>query len=211
MTMELDKCPITGLKLKNYNQVDYNHTYQVDNYSNTKSFFITDGCCQEKFVVDNQHIFRSLFLQNRFPYLASKLITPNDLESLLKGGNYPKNPKAKLDSLLVGIFKTLENNGFASMVNLISLQHFFFFKNRNELLIYLNALNEDDLIERGIAEEEGLMDIKLTFKGINYVSSLMENGSESRNAFIAMSFGEECKPIRDVLKQACLDTGYQQS
>ena len=207
--MKLDKCPITGLDVINHSQVDYNHSYSIENYSTQKYFFITEGCCNEKFIIDNQHIFRSLFLQNRFPYLHPKLITPNDLKTLLREGNYPKTPKAKLDELLLGIFRVLEWNSFASSFELTTLINSFFFKNRNELSIYLKALEGDRLIELESVSEQERLGIKLTFKGINYASSLMQNGSTSKRAFIAMSFGEKCEPIREAIKQACTETNYQ--
>lgn len=209
MTEKLENCPITGLELKNYNSVNYNHTYEVDNNRNIKSFYVSDGCCKEKFITDNQHIFRSLFLQDRFPLLNPKLIAPDDLKKLLKEGNYLKDPKAKLDGLLIGIFNSLEFNGYASAIKTNGLMNYFFFKNRNELSIYLNALREDNLIETEDSPKEGYLNIKLTFKGINYASSLMENGTDSRNAFIAMSFGGDCSSIREAIKQACYKTNYQ--
>ena len=50
--------------------------------------------------------------------------------------------------------------------------------------------------------------IKISPKGLDYISTLQKPNKDSKTAFIAMWFDDEVKPTREVIKQAIRDTGY---
>ncbi len=85
---------------------------------------------------------------------------------------------------------------------------------------YLNNLNEGYFYLKGL-EEQGLIDltnvnaggafstVRITHKGLEKAIELKEEGNKSKKCFIAMSFRSETQPVRDAIKIALKETGYE--
>ncbi|MCB8999330.1 MAG: nucleoside 2-deoxyribosyltransferase [Bacteroidales bacterium] len=87
-----------------------------------------------------------------------------------------------------------------------------YFKNHEEYWFYLSTLHELNLISFiDVSSKDGndAIDIRLTYQGLEYIISLQEGGENSKYCFIAMSFSETAKEIRNVIKKVVKETGYE--
>jgi nucleoside 2-deoxyribosyltransferase len=89
-----------------------------------------------------------------------------------------------------------------------------YIKNRFEFQFYLKTLKDYGFIDFTDASSKdgpNAYNIKITFKGLEYIIDLQENGQNSKKCFIAMSFSntEEISNIRKTLKSAIRKQGYE--
>ncbi len=170
-----------------------------------------------KTYINNKHVFKSIILNGKWPLKNDEWIeSEEDLQKILKEVVYPKNPKEKLDKLLLylndlqthegeefNMFKYFTKNEFANQL---------YFKNRDELNYYLKTLHESNLIN-AIFSDGGIgycARFNFTFEGIIKAIELQEEGKHSNNCFIAMSFNnaEEIKGIRNAIKEVVEDLNF---
>ncbi|KAA9340733.1 hypothetical protein [Adhaeribacter soli] len=121
----------------------------------------------------------------------------------------PKTPQEKLNTLLLYFYNRQTYAGeFFDQRDLTgndgNWKELEYLSNR-EALFYLNTLITKGLIQR-IPEWE----FKITFDGLNYALQLTEEGLNSTNCFVAMSFDEDDKPIfEDGIVPALTATGFR--
>ena len=88
-----------------------------------------------------------------------------------------------------------------------------FFKSVHELNYYVEVLNSRGLIQaqfKRAAERSGLLvDYRITYEGLNYFIKLTDEGNNSKKCFVAMSFRIATKEIRQAIKEALDETGFE--
>jgi hypothetical protein len=161
---------------------------------------------------ENLTLLRGDILKGKWP-TKGLYINEDEVRRAISTSSAPRTPKEKLDNLFQEIFKLQETEGEEFMVNDKLLDSVFYgrlyFKNTEECNFYLKTLDEYGLINTKVNHSGAVIALSITFKGLNYNIELSESGSFSENCFVAMSFGEEMKPIRDAIKQAIADTGFK--
>jgi hypothetical protein len=141
------------------------------------------------------------------------VVNEEELLKAISTSNAPRTPKEKLDNLFLELFKHQHSEGEEFMINELLFDEMFFgklyFKNVEECNFYLKTLDDIGLIKATTNNSGVVVQISITFKGLNYNIELTEFGSLSRNCFVAMSFGEDMIQIRNAIKQAIIDTGFK--
>lgn len=183
----------------------------IDQEDKTKDIF------QSKFFIDNKYLLKGVILNGKWP-LKNDFIIQNeeDLQKILYESLYPKNPKEKLDDLLLNLYLI---QGFDSdRINVEKYCYqsgrvffFRFFRNERELLFYIKTLEKLGYVECHYPKHFTFPDkITLTFEGLNKAIELQEEGKHSKNCFIAMSFNdsEEIKGIRNAIKEVVEDLRF---
>tara|TARA_R110002049_G_C9178388_1_gene563401 strand:+ start:34981 stop:35907 length:927 start_codon:yes stop_codon:yes gene_type:complete len=168
-----------------------------------------------KFIESNKHIIQGLILNNKFEYEPENTIYTNErLETIIKQADVPKTLKRKLDNLISYLSNLQEYQG--SLIKIIFDEKFelvvkkLYFKNSNEILFFLDTLDDLGMINftNNIGFGINFLEIKFSFKGLEYVIDIEESGDNSKNCFIAMSFSESMKDLRLALKAAIKSCGY---
>lgn len=156
-------------------------------------------------VKENLTIIRGEIYNKKWP-TKGLLITIEEIEKLIRTSDVPKNPKEKLDRLFLELFKMQKFEGEIFSINATFSDPMFYtklyFKNHSEYAFYLRILHD-----QGIINSNGKT-VAITFKGLNYQIDLTENGVNSNNCFIAMSFGAGMNKIRDSIKKVVNETGF---
>ena len=145
--------------------------------------------------------------------IRNQTITEEVLKKLINSSDAPKTPKQKLDKLFLEVFKLQKSEGERFFVG----DHLFnetfwsklYFKNINECNFYLKTLAEYGLIEVELNSSGAVQYVTITFKGLNYQIEITESGDNSNNCFVAMSFGQNMTEIREAIKLAIIETGFQ--
>jgi nucleoside 2-deoxyribosyltransferase len=161
---------------------------------------------------DNLTLLRGDILNGKWP-TKGLYINEEEIKKAISTSSAPRTPKEKLDNLFQEICKLQETEGEEFMVN----DHLFdpiftgrhYFKNIDECNFYLKTLDDFGLINTKANQSGAVIAVSITFKGLNYNIELNESGLLSENCFVAMSFGDNMKPIRDAIKQAIADTGFK--
>ena len=165
-------------------------------------------------VDENLHIIKGLLVNKKWKP-NEDIITNEFLENLLRTSNIPKSPKEKMDKLLMTIHGRQKYEGHKFQLSSIDESRLItqcYMKNWDEVLFYLNTARQGDLIEFGGTATKDryiLGPISFSYKGLEYIISLEENGQLSNKCFIAMSFSESAKEIRLVLKDVVSSAGYK--
>lgn len=141
------------------------------------------------------------------------MITNDEIKKAILTSSAPVTPQEKLDNLFQEVFELQKVEGEEFLIKEFLFDHYFvgklYFRNSDECNFYLKTLDEFGLINTGENDSGMVIAISITFKGLNYNIGLNKAGLNSKNCFIAMSFGEEMTSIRDSIKQAIVDTGYK--
>jgi len=66
-----------------------------------------------------------------------------------------------------------------------------------------------DFIDVSSKDGNDAINIKLTFQGLEYIVNLQESGENSNNCFIAISFSDTASDIREIIKKAVRESGYE--
>ncbi len=211
------KCHITDMPTENRpSAIDAVEYFVV--FNNIRYFFIFRwNHKNSELVENNKHILRGLLLNGKFPFSKGDQFYDNDiLERILNEAQVPKTPKNTLDNLILNLF---ENQLFAGApIDLKKLGEWqiilnkLYFKNHKEYWFYLNTLKEQELLTfLDVSSKNGndAIDIKLTYKGLEYIINLQESGDSSKNCFIAMSFSETATEIRKTIKKVVIESGYE--
>jgi hypothetical protein len=85
-----------------------------------------------------------------------------------------------------------------------------YFQNIKEAFFYIQGLAEKDLISYDVfSPDNSFLEIRISHLGLNKAIELMEEGNKSNKCFIAMSFDPSTKPIREAIRAALKETGYE--
>ncbi|GAB4513470.1 MAG: hypothetical protein Tsb004_20590 [Allomuricauda sp.] len=167
-----------------------------------------------KLVNENLHIIKGLLVNKKWKP-NQDIITNNELEKLLTIYSYPKSPKEKMDKLLLTIHGRQKYEGHKIKISDEDKERLVtqcYMKNWDEVLFYLNTSKESSLINfSGTHSKQGynIGDIYFTFKGLEYIISIEQNGNLSKNCFVAMSFSKEATETRQQIKKTIVDAGYK--
>jgi nucleoside 2-deoxyribosyltransferase len=157
-------------------------------------------------------ILKGLALNNQWFEDKNRVIEVRDLLSLINTSNHPKSPVEKVQNLLKHIYKRQSVEGEEISFNDIfdaDYVNSLFFKNTEECNFYMGVLEDDGLITMQRNSDKICLEYTITYKGLNAIIHLLENGKDSKNCFIAMSFGSEMIEIRTAIKEAVIQTGYK--
>lgn len=211
-----EKCHITDMPTENRPSSIDAVEYFVE-YNGKRYFFIFHwNHKNSEFVEKNKYILKGLLINEKFPISKEDRFYDNEkLEKIIRDAQIPKNPKSKLDNLILTLH---ENQSFeGARIDLKNLGEWnivlnkLYFKNHGEYWFYLSTLKQQELIIfRDVSSKDGndAIDIRLTFKGLDYIINLQESGESSKNCFIAMSFSDSALEIRKAIKKAVIDSGF---
>jgi len=212
-----EKCHITDMPTENrpsaLDAVEYFVTFNEKRY-----FFVFHwNHKNSEFVENNKHILKGLLINEKFPISKEdRFYDNNKLERIINEAQVPKTPKNKLDNLILFLY---ENQNYAgASIDIKKLAEWelvlnkLYFKNHGEYWFYLNTLKGQELItflDTSSMDGNDATDIKLTYKGLEYIINIQENGEKSKNCFIAMSFSATASEIRNSIKKAVTESGYE--
>ncbi|MCK4880199.1 MAG: hypothetical protein KAS82_06055 [Bacteroidales bacterium] len=217
MGREVDKCFITDAPVRNKgggkDAIEYSTEYNGVAYF---CEFNSNHSNSEK-VEKNKYILKGLIINGIFPFHEESVHYSNKkLEKIIDEAIIPTTPKEKLDELLLFIHSLQEYEGSSidlrKRVDHDFLLNRLYFKNQKEYYFYLSTLKEYGFITfidiSSLNGPDGT-DIKITYKGLEYVIGLQEEGAKSNNCFIAMWFDDSQKNKRDAIKQTISKCGYK--
>ena len=174
-----EKCHITDMPTENRPSSIDAVEYFVE-YNGKRYFFIFHwNHKNSEFVERNKHILKGLLINEKFPISKDDRFYDNEkLEKIIRNAQVPKNPKSKLENLILTLH---ENQSFeGARIDLKKLGDWsivlnkLYFKNHGEYWFYLSTLKEQELITfRDVSSKDGndAIDIKLTFKGLESLVS----------------------------------------
>lgn len=164
----------------------------------------------------NRHIWASLLLNSKWFENPRQPITLDSLKKLLSEKDYPKTANQKSENLFLQLFRLQDFDGKAVLKEKIQkpygIWQQFYFSSYEEFIFYFNHLEQERLITIEVETYIGADDFAsftITFDGLNQAIKLQEVGENSNKCFIAMSFEESAKPIRQAIREALIETGYE--
>ncbi len=229
-------CPICGDKAEVYGQDGFSDfvncnscgNFEIDtfvqlsktlNKNELASYLYYNGLIshpinneQEKFYnfIGEKNVFEEKFERYPWSYFVSKETVENW---------YPKTFSEKIDSILLGLAKTSKYDGdivvlsYNQALSACFVKRFnedgstISFDERNKQLNFLiNYLKETEYITSHNTNTDTSYIIKT--KGIERIDLLQKRNSNSKTAFVAMSFAPEMKPIREAISSAIYESGY---
>jgi nucleoside 2-deoxyribosyltransferase len=207
-------CYITGLTTKNLASDSDSIDYFVE-FNGNKIFFKFDWDIDSylsELSENEMLILKGLSLNDLWFDDKTKIIKLEDLKHLIQHSSYPKSPNEKASNLLFKLFEKQKKEGeiirFEELVDL-DFVNSLFFKDTDECNFYVQVLDNAGLIESENSKISGnCIQYNITFKGLNKIFESFENGKNSNNCFIAMSFGDGMTEIRTAIKEAVSDTGF---
>lgn len=157
-------------------------------------------------------ILKGLALNDLWFDERTKIVKLEDLKHLIQHSSYPKSPNEKASNLLFKLFEKQKKEGeiirFEELFDLDYVNSLYF-RDSEECNFYVQVLDNAGLIESENNKISGnCIQYNITFKGLNKIFESFENGKNSNNCFIAMSFGEGMAEIRTAIKEAISDTGF---
>lgn len=216
MTKSPEKCFITdAITTDKPSSVD-SVEYRVNFYGKICDFSFSFNHENSKFVNENKHILKGLILNEKFPFNKRSSYFDNEsLEKIIKEAYVPKLPKQKMDNLLLFLASGKEFDGkridFFEKMEHEELIYKLYFKHHNEYWFYLKSLKEFgylSFIDATTKYGDDGVNIQITFKGLEYLISIQENGDSSKNCFVAMSFSDSVNDIRKAIKESITECGY---
>lgn len=222
-------CPLTGWEISNADHQGYNWTYNISCGFLTFSLWVSMECEFNLELSRLKHIIRWLIVSEKIRSIKDSnaflspsvfLITPKSIQNVISETFLPNTPKEKSEQLLYLLKRVFPNfKGEIQREDLFSLS---FFETTEEFKVYFNYLVDSDYIKLdqvtrliGVSESQNknatFLIIEFKFKGIQQLSQLEENGRNSKNCFIAMSFSKESEivAIKEAIKSAVNETNYQ--
>lgn len=210
------KCHITDSATQN-KPSDIDAVEYFTEYYGKRFYFAFDFDHKNSdFVEKNKYILKGLIINNKFPYNQEEPYYNNEkLEKIINEAAIPKTPKSKLDNLIKFLYSLQDFEG--SPIDIYSkYEHDIFlnklyFKNHQEYWFYLKTLYDSgliDYIDASTHDGDDAIDIKLTYRGLEYLIEIQERGENSLNCFVAMSFSESMNEIRDTIKGTIRNCGY---
>lgn len=173
------------------------------------SYFNIDN---SKVSMDDLTKLRGDIFNGKWP-VNGLMITNDEIKKAISTSSAPITPQEKLDNLFQEVFKLQKVEGEEFSFKEFLFDKIFvgklYFRNSDECNFYLKTLDDFGLISTVENGSGMVIAISITFKGLNYNIELNKGGLNSKNCFVAMSFGEEMTSIRYAIKQAIVDTGYK--
>jgi nucleoside 2-deoxyribosyltransferase len=212
-----EKCFITDMTTESITSDRDDIEYKVEFGGKVYKFDFYPNHINSEFVENNKYILKGLLLNNLLPFDRRPLKLNNEkLEKIINEAQIPRTPKDKLDNLILALFENQQYDGaivdFKKSVDKHLMLCQLYFKNNDECGFYMNTLRDQGLItfiDTSTNSGFNAISIKLTFKGLEYIINLQENGENSKKCFIAMSFSESATEIRNTLKKAVAESGYE--
>lgn len=140
----------------------------------------------------------------------------NELKKLIEESNYPKTHNQKLENLFLQLIKLQKEDGQQVSINDMLWNkegwRLLYFKSPLECNFYINHLEtEGFIILKKSLHANGFMadSFSIAYKGLGYSIKLQEEGENSKRCFVAMSFNPEVWNIREAIKEAIIQTGYE--
>lgn len=212
-----EKCHITDMLTENKPSAIDAVEYFVE-FSGKRYYFVFQWDHKNSvFVEKNKYILKGLLINEKFPFPKDIQFFDNErLEKIINEAQIPRTPKSKLDNLILYLYENQDYPGKAIDLRKknsweLTLNKLYF-KNHQEYWFYLNTLREHgliDFIDASSKDGNDAIDIKLTFHGLEFVIDIQENGEKSNNCFIAMSFSDASLKIRDTIKKAVRESGFE--
>lgn len=159
-----------------------------------------------KFFKQNKLLLNQLLQNNNWFETPKQYITIDKLKILIKEKNYPTTPKQKLEGLFLQLSEKPKVDGGWIDINeklIENLINKIYIKSREEFYFYFKTLEEQNFVKMNNGG------YSITFKGLDYKIKLEEEGQHSNKCFIAMSFKNETKEIRNAIKNALIETGFE--
>ena len=210
------KCHITDSPTQN-RLSDIDGVEYFTEYFGKKFYFTFEaGYKNSDFVETNKYILKGLIINNKFPYDQHAPYYDNKkLEKIINEAIIPRTSKAKLDNLIAFLHSIQDFEGssidiYSKFPHDIFLKKLYF-KSHKEYWFYLSTLRDLGLInylDATTVKGDDAVDIRLTYKGIEYIIDIQERDEKSKNCFIAMSFSPTMREMRDVLKETIIECGF---
>ncbi len=199
-----EKCFITDLEAK-YNGITRKvlaYSYYVEHDNEDYFFNFSKGDTSWKEVLkSHKHILKGLFFNKHWSPKPDAILTKEELNRVLSEFTYPKTYKEKFENFLTILVHQTKYDG--KKISPQSPQEIYYFENWMEYKFYWHALNEAGFVS-------GSPDVfQVTFQGLNKSIELLEGGINSKRCFIAMSFADKEKHIRESIRNAISQTGYE--
>lgn len=223
----MDLCPITSLPTKNF-QSNGNVSQYIIEYG-SEIYFINLGLTFNSFCNTFEFQKRKCLLagailngqlfdkeENGYKFLA----IGSDWEGKLSKIIYPRTPKDKMDNLLktLHLFQNYDGEevSIGEVVTTPAFCYKHFFKNSEECYFYFEILNTQAFIDVIYSATDKTnptrypITYKFTLHGINYYLEITELGRLSNKCFVAMSFSDTTKEIREAIREALESTGFDE-
>ncbi|MES2378501.1 MAG: hypothetical protein V4553_18055 [Bacteroidota bacterium] len=211
---EVEKCIFTDLPVQNVVDEDVRDAieYWLPIDSHRIFFRISQDAIkwgkEDEFFQDNRHIFQGLIINNDWIEDQTELITIEKLKELISQKSFPRSPQEKADNLFNYLFAMPKEDGKVVQIELMdAFWKKLYFKSSSELVNYIRYLNEQELIIADIYSS--FISYNITFQGLNYGIRLQSQGEKSNLCFVAMAFKHETLNIRNAIKEALIETGFQ--
>lgn len=213
-------CFITGLKTENFPSSWDVIEYIIDVKQKRLMFKFDSYHQNSEFVEKNKYILQGLILNEKFPTEFYKVDAPildnHKLEAIINEAIIPRTPKERIDNLLIYLHSLQEFEGsiikFPNNESKNDLAKRLYFRNYNEMVFYLFTLWNDGYIkgvDASTKDGTDIISIQLTYYGLAKVIEINESGVNSERCFVALSFSEEVKSIRESIKNAITESGYK--
>jgi hypothetical protein len=206
-------CYITGLNTKNLASDSDSIDYFVE-FNGNKIIFKFDWDIDSylsKLSENEMLILKGLALNDLWFDDRTKIIKLEDLKHLIQHSSYPKSPNEKASNLLFKLYDKQKKEGeiirFGELFD-IDFVNSLYFRDSDECNFYVQVLDNAGLIVSENNHDGYCIQYNITFNGLNKIFESLENGKNSNNCFIAMSFGGGMSEIRTAIKEAVIDTGF---
>ncbi|MFT5885377.1 MAG: nucleoside 2-deoxyribosyltransferase [Arcticibacterium sp.] len=210
-----EKCYITDLETQNTPTTVDAKEYFVTVNGESRLFRFHQAHVNSEFVETHKHILFGLLLNDKLPYNPDEFLDNSLLEHAISQAWFPKTPEEKANSLLKYLYKHQPFDG--GLVKLPEetpkevLAKSLYFRNREEMNNYILVLYSQGYIDGKEANSKDghyLVLIRFTFDGLSKVIQINEQASQSKRAFVAMSFSPDQRETRETIKNAIKECGY---
>ncbi|MFZ4672635.1 MAG: hypothetical protein ACOYLT_11565 [Flavobacterium sp.] len=156
-------------------------------------------------------ILKGLALNDLWFDDRTKIVKLEDLKYLIQHSSYPNSPNEKVSNLLFKLYDKQKKEGeiirFGELFDL-DFVNSLYFRDSEECNFYVQVLDNAGLVVSENNHDGYCIQYNITFNGLNKIFESLENGKNSNNCFIAMSFGDGMTEIRTAIKEAVSDTGF---
>jgi nucleoside 2-deoxyribosyltransferase len=157
-------------------------------------------------------------IQKKEPYTSLVAVTSQEVENW-----YPRTFNGKIDKILLGFSELSKYYGSSIKTTYEQYCSAFFVKRYNsdnsetteserisQITVIENYLSENNFIKGGIRTlTSEKIPIKLSPDGLKKIDELQKNqSSNSKNVFVAMSFDNDMKEVKEAIFKAILVAGY---
>jgi len=214
MGINNEVCPVTGAEIKDKTiHPSIGIRYDVTLLGKEIRLWFCENCYKKIPFETYGYIIKSLILNEKLPLRSEKIHweKPNDregfdLKKFIDETSFPKSPNEKLNNLFTHIFRLQTFEGEWIPIDILNkIWHYCYFKNREEINLYFENLVQKKYISTSEADRT----FKITYEGLNNYIQTTSEGENSNKCFVAMSFQEETKSIREAIKKALRTTGFE--